>query len=139
MTPPLHLTGSIRKSTKWIKSTRKTRGKAIEGSSVYKGLFRTYEAVPLRVIASAVRKLLVDIFRDLVQKTLALLEPPSQGFDKPFITLTPFLPAPSCGGDSTRSVNRRFSKYRAFFARSGGQPDISTSSSPGGSCMTSPG
>jgi type IV secretion system protein VirD4 len=46
---------------------------------------------------------------------------------------------PGCGGGSTRSVNRRSSKYRTFFARSGGEPDISTSSSPGGSCMTSPG
>src|SRR6266849_5358794 len=44
----------------------------------------------------------------------------------------------SFGGGNMRSAKRLSSKYRAFFALIGGHPDISTSSSLGGSCMTSP-
>jgi len=95
MTPPLPLTGSIRKSTKWIKSTRKTRGRALEGCRIHKGRFRsTTPTATGTVLASARRakslmprlpnrhrdrraKTSDRHFRDLVQKTLSLLEPPS--------------------------------------------------------------
>jgi hypothetical protein len=61
MTPPLHLTGSTRKSAKRIKSTRKTRADG------YRGLKRTQRTVlkstkrSRPVIASAVRRSLVDV------------------------------------------------------------------------------
>ena len=37
------------------------------------------------VIVSALRRLILDVFRDLVQKTLPLPKPPSQRFDEPLM------------------------------------------------------
>jgi hypothetical protein len=51
-----------------------------------------------------VRRLRIDIVRDLIQKTLPLLEPPSQGFDEPLVSLLPF-------GLQRRLVVRRQRRY----------------------------
>jgi hypothetical protein len=42
------------------------------------------------VVASAVCRLLLDVFRDLVQKTFPLLKPPSQRFKESFVPLLAF-------------------------------------------------